>query len=645
MIKRVPWLRRLKKTDVEAPLRLPMAVGPLSNGEGWWPDNPRKRLIRKLVLEKAEEVSRREGIDRREFLASACGMATTLYMINMVNGCAGEKSKASGSSSKRGGSGSDSSGMAGGGSGASGSSSDSRDGGVSRAGSGGSGAGNSGSSGDGGFNVPRDAMVDPDLASACLGGNDELIIDMQTHFTTPEADAMVNMVVQGFFPSINTTNFPWLQRRADAMAHQTNRDAYVELIMEGSSTTVGVLSGIAYSLGPDGMGGAAVLTNEALIRGVEYLQGEYPGRMLSHCMVMPNDRLDVQLAMMDRTASTYTHWKTYCPWGPRTGALPEGYWLDGMDDPDMVGPKMIERGIKLGAPIFCIHKGFPLTGFSPTYTNPRDVGPAANMFPDAYFVIYHSAYEHGLAAGGTSRPTEAANAMTYCDMAIQRGGGMWPEGPYDEEDETVQMMYPLDRGSNSLIKSLRDANIGPNGTKLDPGTKEVMAGTEDSTHVYAELGGVVPNLMTGRIEEAMHFFGKLLKHIGEDRIVWGTDCLWFGSPQPVIEAFRCFEISEEFQETYGYPALTPERKAKIFGINSARLQMVRGIDHLYGKCHSQVVGEMAMKRARELDEEWGPRRDMIRPVWGPRTRREFLALHAHEEQEKQFWSGRIPFRS
>ena len=206
-------------------------------------------------------------------------------------------------------------------------------------------------------------------------------------------------------------------------------------------------------------------------------------------------------------------------------------------------------------------------------------------------------------------------------------------------------MYPLDRGSNSLIKSLRDANIGPNGTKLDPKTKEIIPGTENSTHVYAELGGVVPNMMTARVEEAMHFFGKLLKHIGEDRILWGTDCLWFASPQPIIEAFRCFEISTKFQEKYGYPALTQERKSKIFGQNSARLQTVRGIDTYVGKCHADIVGEMAMRHKRELDEEFGRRRDMIDRVWGPRTRREFLALHDQEEREKQFWSGRIPHRS
>ena len=50
--------------------------------------------------------------------------------------------------------------------------------------------------------------------------------------------------------------------------------------------------------------------------------------------------------------------------------------------------------------------------------------------------------------------------------------------------------------------------------------------------------------------------GKLLKHLGEDRVVWGTDSIWFGTPQDQIQAMRTFQISAELQERYGYPALT-----------------------------------------------------------------------------------------
>ena len=655
MIKRVPWFRTLKKTDPEPPLRLPIACGPVSNGEGWWPDTPRKRLIRKLVLEKAEKIARREGVDRREFLASACGMATTLYVINMVNGCSSGKAARNnnlgtkGSGGKSGSGGGTDGGM--GGTGSSGGRTGSGSAGSSGSGSGGSGSSSSGSgSGDGGFDIPEDAMTDTEIAECAMGmGGNELIIDMQSHFASPETNPIGAAGLQSFIGTITPERFPWIVRTANCSgASCYDRTEYVNQIYMGSDTTIGVLSGISYSVGTDGTGtsGFAALSNEDLLDGATWLRDMFPGRMLTHCMIMPNDRIDVQLALMERAAGTYDNWKTYPPWSPQSNG---GYWLDGMDDPDSVGPRMIQKGLDLNSPIFCIHKGFPLSSFSPTYTNPRDVGPAANMFPKAYLVIYHSAFEHGLAAGQSSDPSETppADSMAWMkdcgDDPLQRMGGMWPEGPYDESNMDVQAMYPLDRGVNSLIKSLRDNNIGPNGTKLDPNTKEVIPGTENSTHVYAECGGVWPCLLTGRVQEAMHYWGKLLKHIGEDRIVWGTDCLWFGSPQPPIQAFRCFQISKDFQDTYGYPELTQARKEKILGQNAAKLQNVRsGID-IHG-CHSDYVGKQAAYFKRQLDEEWGPRRDMMFNVPGPRTRREFLSLVRHEHFEKLRWSGRFPTR-
>ncbi|MDD9937717.1 MAG: hypothetical protein OXT09_29165 [Myxococcales bacterium] len=651
MIKRLPWLRNLKKTQPEPPLRLPIACGPLSNGEGWWADTPRKKLIRKLVNEKAEEYSRKHNVDRREFLASSCGMATSLFVINMVNGCSSSKEMGAngnmvvvpgqnqtpgmegatpgmtpdgmpitpGMTGEAGGN------MPAGGSGGTG--------GAPPAGGVGGGGGSAG-----GFNVPEGACVDPDMADASLGsGGDELIIDMQSHFASPETNPLGAAGLSQFVGQINEQRYPWIERTPGCMASACfDRTEYVDQIFLGSDTTIGVLSGISYSLGPNGMGagGFAALTNEDLIDGVAWLENQFPGRMLSHAMVMPNDRLDVQLAMMDRLADTYTNWKTYPPWSPVANG---GYWLDQGE-----GPTMLQRGIDLNSPIFCIHKGFPLNSFSPTYTNPQDVGPAARMFPGAFFVIYHSGFEHGLAAGQSTMPgydpnADASRWSQYYNSAIQNEVGVWPEGPYDEMDTALQADFPLDRGVNSLIKSLRDNNIGPNGRDLDNPEGPV------TTRVYAECGGVWPNLLTGRVEESMHYWGKLLKHLGEDRIVWGTDCLWFGSPQPVIEAFRAFEISQEFQDTYGYPALTPLRKAKILGLNAARMQSEGRADVNIPQCtHSEFVGAQAMRYKRELDEEFGRRRDMMMAVHGPRTRREFLKLQAAEHQEKISMSGNIP---
>ena len=70
---------------------------------------------------------------------------------------------------------------------------------------------------------------------------------------------------------------------------------------------------------------------------------------------------------------------------------------------------------------------------------------------------------------------------------------------------------------------------------------------------------------------AAHILGQLLKFLGEDRVVFGSDSVWYGSPQWQIEALWRFEIPEEMRERYGYPELTETAKRKILGLNSARL--------------------------------------------------------------------------
>jgi len=62
--------------------------------------------------------------------------------------------------------------------------------------------------------------------------------------------------------------------------------------------------------------------------------------------------------------------------------------------------------------------------------------------------------------------------------------------------------------------------------------------------------------------------GKLLRYVGEDNVLWGTDSIWYGSPQDQIQAFRTFQSSEEFQERFGCPAITPEIRQKVFVLNA-----------------------------------------------------------------------------
>ena len=89
-------------------------------------------------------------------------------------------------------------------------------------------------------------------------------------------------------------------------------------------------------------------------------------------------------------------------------------------------------------------------------------------------------------------------------------------------------------------------------------------------NVYAELG-TTWFLMLRRPREAAHVLGKLLVALGPERIVWGTDCAWYGSPQPLIDAFRAFTIPEAMQAQFGYPPLTAAVKERILSTNAQTL--------------------------------------------------------------------------
>ena len=117
-----------------------------------------------------------------------------------------------------------------------------------------------------------------------------------------------------------------------------------------------------------------------------------------------------------------------------------------------------------------------------------------------------------------------------------------PEGPYD----------PDGAGVDRLVRSVTEAGIGAGG------------------NVYAELGSTWRTVM-GDPDEAAHVLGKLLVAFGPERILWGTDSIWYGSPQDQIAAFRNFEITAAFQEQFGYPALTPAVKERILGANAVEL--------------------------------------------------------------------------
>ena len=230
-----------------------------------------------------------------------------------------------------------------------------------------------------------------------------------------------------------------------------------------------------------------------------------------------------------------------CAWKVYTH-VGRGFRLDDADPEGLpVGTRFLDAVRASGVPVVAVHKG--LSGGDP-WASPADIGPAAAAHPDLSFLVYHSGYEDGEGPAG------------------QRPGG-------------------VDR----LIASVRDAGLGP------------------GANVYAELGSTWRRAMTD-VDDAAHLLGKLLGAFGPDRILWGTDSLWYGSPQDQIQAFRAFRISEEFQERYGYPALTDETKAKILGENALALH---GIDPAEVGCATSVEDREEARAAGRPDRLLGPR--------------------------------------
>ena len=276
-------------------------------------------------------------------------------------------------------------------------------------------------------------------------------------------------------------------------------------------------------------------------------------RTLIHGGVLPNE--PGALDFMEVQAKEYdvAAWKLYPQWGP-DGV---GFFLD---DPK-VGVPFVEKARALGIKVVCAHRGIPLPGLKYEYSHPRDMGAVAKMYPDVTFITYHSGFEPGK-----------------------------PEGAYDAG---------VDVGVNRLIKSFEDA-----GFKRNEG------------NLYAELGGLWKSKM-GKPDEAAHVIGKLVKHMGEDRICWGTDTIWNGSPQDQIQAMRTFQISKEFQDRYGYPEITKEMKAKIFGLNAAGPYKLD-----VKELKKTSVDDPAARLKAAYQENPNPGFES----YGPKTRREFFAL-------------------
>lgn len=136
--------------------------------------------------------------------------------------------------------------------------------------------------------------------------------------------------------------------------------------------------------------------------------------------------------------------------------------------------------------------------------------------------------------------------------------------------------------------------------------------------VYAEIGSTFAVTLLQGPEQAAHLVGQLLRALGPRNVLWGTDSIWWGSPQWLIDAFKTLQIPPAMQEEFGYPALTDGIKKRILGFNAARLYRVQ---------RSQRRCEVPSDALEQLQQDQGGfRAERSLRVYGAQTRREFLSI-------------------
>lgn len=261
-------------------------------------------------------------------------------------------------------------------------------------------------------------------------------------------------------------------------------------------------------------------------------------RMLAHGLATPQlGTADLEFMAMQAETLKVDAWKCY------TGSCPKGFNRGWWMDDERVAYPMLEQARKLNVKRICVHKGLPL-GPVPDYNHPRDLIKAAKDFPDLDFVVYHSGFR----------------GVTLIERVFDKTG----EIPWTTEFCRMKEAEPT------------------------------------LSNIYMELGSTFAQLVTTYPLICAHLLGQIIRAFGLDHVLWGTDSIWYGTPQWQIEAFRRFQIPEILIEKHQYQVLTRRAKEQIFGLNAAK---VFGIDV---EAKRREVPNDALGRLRMSYLEEGP---------------------------------------
>ena len=347
--------------------------------------------------------------------------------------------------------------------------------------------------------------------------SNQFIFDDQTHFIRDDfkQEGLLGLTKWAVGAKVNPDI-----NSAPMTLSRYKMENYLKEIFLDSDTKISLLSGAPFD-DPSWW----LLSNDAIqnaCRAVNKMAGST--RMLGHTVITPKypnwmDEVDRGIEELHPVS-----WKSYTigdPFGPSKFA-----WK--LDDEKLMYP-FYEKAIKSGINTICIHKGLMPRDYEKAFAGTwehatvNDVGQAAKDWPGMNFVIYHSALRPWLAED----PTDTLNEF------MKTGYIPW---------STDLARIPEKYGVNN---------------------------------VYGEIGSTFASTAVTNPRFCAAFIGQMVNMMGPERVVWGTDSVWYGSPQWQIEAMRRLEIPSDIMKKFGWkiPLGGPnsEVKQKIFGLNSAHL--------------------------------------------------------------------------
>src|SRR5438874_3358624 len=330
------------------------------------------------------------------------------------------------------------------------------------------------------FEVAPAEAAEPGVAIAradALAG--QFIVDVQTHFVRDDfkQDGLLGLAQyakQHWNPAITNEND----------LYRYKFENYVKEVFVDSDTKVALLSGAPFD-DPTW----DLLSNDQIVAGRAAINRTAGSRrMLAHTVFTP--KKGDWMAEVDRAIATLKpdSWKGYTTGDPLFPSKLGSYWW--LDDEKLMYP-FYEKIVKAGITTVCIHKGLLPADYEKSwpgaweYGTVRDVGKAAKDWPQINFVMYHAALRAFLET---------------------------PAAALAEFEQTGRIKWATD--------------LAEIPSKL--GVK----------NVYAEVGTAFANSAVADPRFAAAFVGTLVRGLGAEHVLWGTDSLWYGSPQWQIEALR-----------------------------------------------------------------------------------------------------------